>query len=76
MTLQQDIERLSDSGDARDFETFAAFKQALNRGEIRAAEPDASMPTGWRVNTWVKKGILYGFRLGVIVDWSVTYFYI
>jgi 2,3,4,5-tetrahydropyridine-2-carboxylate N-succinyltransferase len=71
MTLQNDIERLFDSGDARDFDTFAAFKQALNSGEIRAAEPDASTPTGWRVNAWVKKGILYGFRLGVIVDWSI-----
>ena len=50
---------------------FAAFKDALNRGEIRAAEPDSSSPTGWRVNPWVKKGILLGFRMGVIVDMSI-----
>ena len=27
-----------------------------------------SSPTGWRVNTWVKQGILLGFRFGDIVD--------
>jgi len=41
--------------------TFEAFKAALNRGEVRAAEPDAASKTGWRVNAWVKKGILLGF---------------
>jgi len=40
------------------------FKAALNRGEIRAAEPDASTKSGWRANAWVKKGILLGFRMG------------
>ena len=50
---------------------FAEFKKALNRGEIRAAEPDASSPTGWRVNAWVKKGILLGFRMSDVVDMSV-----
>ncbi len=52
-------------------ELFAAFKAALNRGEIRAAEPDASSPTGWRVNAWVKKGILLGFRMSETVDMSI-----
>lgn len=50
---------------------FARFKEALNRGEIRAAEPDPSSPTGWRVNPWVKQGILVGFRMGEVVDMSV-----
>jgi 2,3,4,5-tetrahydropyridine-2-carboxylate N-succinyltransferase len=53
------------------FALFAEFKAALNAGKIRAAEPDASSATGWRVNAWVKKGILLGFRLGGIVDMSV-----
>src|SRR5208282_3646343 len=53
------------------FALFDEFKAALNRGEIRAAEPDPSSPTGWRVNPWVKKGILLGFRMGAIVDMSV-----
>jgi 2,3,4,5-tetrahydropyridine-2-carboxylate N-succinyltransferase len=54
-----------------DFGLFDEFKRALNAGAIRAAEPDQTSPTGWRVNTWVKKGILAGFRLGGIVDMSV-----
>ncbi|MBI2686577.1 MAG: 2,3,4,5-tetrahydropyridine-2,6-dicarboxylate N-succinyltransferase [Acidobacteria bacterium] len=53
------------------FQLFADFKAALNAGEIRAASPDASAVTGWRVNGWVKKGILLGFRLGSIVDMSI-----
>jgi 2,3,4,5-tetrahydropyridine-2-carboxylate N-succinyltransferase len=49
---------------------FAAFKNAINHGEVRAAEPDSSSPTGWKVNAWVKKGILLGFRMSEIVDMS------
>ena len=37
----------------------------LERGELRAAEPDGD---GWRVNPEVKEGILRAFRLGVDVD--------
>ena len=54
-----------------DFELFGEFKALLNAGAIRAAEPDPAAPTGWRVNAWVKQGILAGFRLGGIVDMSV-----
>lgn len=50
---------------------FTRFKAALNRGEIRAAEPDPGSSTGWRVNPWVKQGILVGFRMGEVVDMSV-----
>ena len=53
------------------FRVFQAFKDALNRGEVRAAQPDASAKTGWRANAWVKKGILLGFRMGKIVDMSI-----
>jgi 2,3,4,5-tetrahydropyridine-2,6-dicarboxylate N-succinyltransferase len=49
---------------------FQEFKNGLNDGSIRAAEPDASAPGGWRVNGWVKKGILLGFRMGTIVPMS------
>ena len=48
--------------------TFQKFKHALNSGEIRAAEPRADSANGWRVNAWVKKGILLGFRMGSIVE--------
>lgn len=50
---------------------FRDFKAALNRGEIRAAEPDPRAKSGWRVNAWVKKGILLGFRMGAIADMSI-----
>jgi 2,3,4,5-tetrahydropyridine-2-carboxylate N-succinyltransferase len=53
------------------FALFRAFKNALNLGEIRAAEPDHGSATGWRANAWVKKGILLGFRMGAIVDMSI-----
>jgi 2,3,4,5-tetrahydropyridine-2-carboxylate N-succinyltransferase len=52
------------------FALFARFKQALNEGTLRSAEPDASTRSGWRVNIWVKKGILLGFRMGAVVDMS------
>ncbi|MBK9168435.1 MAG: 2,3,4,5-tetrahydropyridine-2,6-dicarboxylate N-succinyltransferase [Bryobacterales bacterium] len=53
------------------FRLFQRFKTALNEGTIRAAEPDDAAPTGWRVNGWVKKGILLGFRMGSVVDMSL-----
>jgi 2,3,4,5-tetrahydropyridine-2-carboxylate N-succinyltransferase len=73
--LQQLIEQLFDNKPAQytaeHFALFAQFKKALNAGRIRAAEPDTSQASGWRVNGWVKKGILLGFRLGNIVDMSI-----
>jgi 2,3,4,5-tetrahydropyridine-2-carboxylate N-succinyltransferase len=47
---------------------FLALRAALESGELRAASPDPASPTGWRVNAWVKQGILLGFRLGVLED--------
>ncbi len=52
-------------------ELFAQFLESLGAGRLRAAEPDAASATGWRVNAWVKKGILLGFRMGVNIDMSV-----
>ena len=49
------------------FQAFDELKAALNEGRVRAAEPDPTSPTGWKVNAWVKKGILLGFRIGRIV---------
>ena len=51
-------------------EAFIELRQALDRGEVRSAEPDAAAPSGWRVNTWVKQGILLGFRFGDTIDLS------
>ena len=40
----------------------------LERGEVRAAIRDA---TGkWNAVTWVKQGILLGFRIGKLIDMS------
>ena len=60
--------RKSDEYGDEYFQAFGAFKQALNEGRVRAAEPDPVYPSGWRVNSWVKKGILLGFRLGRVVS--------
>lgn len=49
-------------------EVFYHFKKMLNRGEIRAAEKSGDQ---WKVNTWVKKGILIGFRMGKLTDMSI-----
>jgi len=54
-------------------EAFARLREALSSGAVRAAEPDASSPFGWRVNTWVKQGILLGFRFGDTVDASMDH---
>ncbi len=77
MNLQAEIESLvaagtsADSGRARD--VFSALRRALSSGEVRAAEPDPASPTGWRVNTWIKQGILLGFRFGTTIDMSLTH---
>src|ERR1700753_929431 len=51
-------------GNADALAAFGELRDKLEAGELRSAEPDASEPTGWRVNAWVKRGILLGFRLG------------
>jgi 2,3,4,5-tetrahydropyridine-2-carboxylate N-succinyltransferase len=48
------------------FETFIA---GLDAGEIRAAEKRGGQ---WEVNHWVKQGILLGFRLGWIAEFSIN----
>ncbi len=74
MPLREEIEavaaRSGSEFNAIDRALFDEFKTQLNRGVIRAAErqPDGS----WSVNTWVKQGILLGFRMGQLVDMSST----
>ena len=73
--LRSQIERLFDAPALQyaeaDYKLFQEFKDGLNRGEIRAAEPDPAAKSGWRANAWVKKGILLGFRMGRVVDFSL-----
>jgi len=71
--LQVEIERHFAAGSAAtaDKSAMAAFlslRAALEGGELRSASPDPTAPNGWRVNAWVKQGILLGFRVGVLED--------
>jgi 2,3,4,5-tetrahydropyridine-2-carboxylate N-succinyltransferase len=72
--VRERIEQLFAAGAAADRQearaAFAELQQALSAGEVRAAEPDAAEPSGWRVNAWVKQGILLGFRFGDLVEMS------
>jgi 2,3,4,5-tetrahydropyridine-2-carboxylate N-succinyltransferase len=77
VTLQDEIQQLVAEGAAanRDAarDAFARLRQALSTGQVRAAEPDPSSPSGWRVNAWVKQGILLGFKFGNLVDVSMDH---
>jgi len=74
--LETDIKALVASADV-DKDTaraaFAELRAALSAGTVRAAEPDPSSPIGWRVNAWVKQGILLGFRFGDLADASMDH---
>ena len=69
--LRSDIERyyatgslpVDVAGHAR--QVFSDFREALMLGEVRAAEKHGN---DWRVNAWVKQGILLGFRLGELEE--------
>lgn len=54
--------------DFDDRETYEGFKAALRLGEIRSAEKDSD--GNWHANSWVKQGILLGFRMGKMVEMS------
>ncbi len=68
-SLKSSIERLAALGEVeRNPEaraTFLEFRDALTQGKIRAAE---KIDGRWMVNTWVKHGILLGFRLGELAE--------
>ena len=72
MPLREQIEALAARTD-NDFSTadravFDELKRALNRGEVRAAEKTADGK--WLVNSWVKQGLLLGFRMGSNIEIS------
>jgi 2,3,4,5-tetrahydropyridine-2-carboxylate N-succinyltransferase len=75
--LETTIQRLAASGASADREAaraaFAELRAALSAGTVRAAEPDGQSAVGWRVNTWVKQGILLGFKFGDTVDASMDH---
>jgi 2,3,4,5-tetrahydropyridine-2,6-dicarboxylate N-succinyltransferase len=75
--LATEIENLVAAGAAADRQTardaFTRLRAQLSEGTVRAAEPDPAAPSGWRVNTWVKRGILLGFKFGDITDMSADH---
>lgn len=72
MPLREQIEALAarpvNEFSRDDRAVFDELKRALNRGEVRAAERDANGK--WIVNSWVKQGLLLGFRMGAITEIS------
>jgi len=70
--LQQAIERYRDGVAPTDMRearaTVRRLLAALDAGEVRAATRGAD--GAWRVNAWVKTGILLAFRLGKVTDMS------
>jgi 2,3,4,5-tetrahydropyridine-2-carboxylate N-succinyltransferase len=75
LSLESAITQLFEHGAAAQRQAardaFLQLRTALTEGRVRAAEPDPSSPTGWRVNVWVKQGILLGFRHGDNVDMGI-----
>ncbi len=69
LSLKSSIERLSSMGEVEHNpearQAFLEFREALTQGKVRAAEKKDG---GWVVNTWVKQGILLGFRLGELTE--------
>ena len=75
MALREQIElHYHQDGKALDkasaLRAFNELKFFLNGGEVRAANRSSDSASGWIVNDWVKKGIILGFRLGELVDYS------
>lgn len=74
--LRERIEDLAAQGDAVSRgpagNAVADLIQALNAGEVRAAAPTGD--GSWTTNAWVKQGILLGFRIGRMVDYSTEQF--
>lgn len=74
MSLEKSIERYFDSKDlhgmdkAKALDAFKELILLLNKGEVRSADKTGG---AWHANTWVKKGILLGFRLGKLKDMSI-----
>ncbi len=73
MNIQAEIERIvslpAEHIGEKEFSAFVEFKQLLNTGQIRAAEKAGD---DWKVNSWVKRGILLGFKLGQLCNLSIN----
>ncbi|AUX09785.1 2,3,4,5-tetrahydropyridine-2,6-dicarboxylate N-succinyltransferase [Halalkaliarchaeum desulfuricum] len=72
MTLESAIDDLwhryengltAEQADDEDLATLEAFLEALEAGEIRAAEKTGDDVESWEANEWVKRGVLLNFGL-------------
>jgi 2,3,4,5-tetrahydropyridine-2,6-dicarboxylate N-succinyltransferase len=71
MKLKEKILKLWDTAifSEADRAIFEEFKAGLNNGSIRAAEKSGSE---WKVNLWVKQGILIGFKMGKLIEMPLS----
>ena len=73
MSLESDVRELwqryddgdldAESATVDELDQLDAFLDALEAGEVRAAEKTGSDVTSWEANEWVKRGILLNFGL-------------
>lgn len=70
MSLKEKIEQIAQKQEftEADRAIFDEFRQALREGKVRAAEKDSD--GRWKTNSWVKEGILLGFRMGKMIKMS------
>ena len=59
--LQEQVQAMVAGDDSGAREVVERLLAGLEAGLVRAAEPAGD---GWKVNTWVKAGILHAFRVG------------
>lgn len=75
MGLDKDIEYLFNKAhftskeSQKSLSVFNELVKLLNKGSVRAAE---KINGYWKTNTWVKKGILLGFKIGRLKDVSIN----
>ena len=67
-TLRSRVEALGAAADQAAERVVLELLEALERGEVRAAERGADGT--WRAVPWVKQGILHAFRIGRVVEMS------
>ena len=71
MEIKRQIVRLFESEkkeySKQDFDVFNRFMELLGSGKIRTAQKVDGI---WRVNKWIKKGILLAFKMGEVVQMS------
>ncbi|ELZ82862.1 2,3,4,5-tetrahydropyridine-2,6-carboxylate N-succinyltransferase [Haloferax larsenii JCM 13917] len=73
MSLESDVRELwqryddgdldAESATVDELDQLDAFLDALEAGEVRAAEKTGPDVTSWEANEWVKRGILLNFGL-------------